>query len=259
MTDEVSAADEPGEHCRNCGLELRGQYCHGCSQDRAEASPSLLEWIAETVAEFTSLEGRSLQSIRSLLLDPGALTVAWREGQRVRYTRPLRLFLLALVLLVVLRSLLGSGEGFLASAVLGLIEGGSGPAARVDQAAVLNQADRILRGFTIALAPVVAGVVAVFFRGRSYSEHFVFTLHVVGFALLLRLAFSFVELVFTSEYVTQPLQILFILAYTFLALRRVYGQSAFRTALKLLAIATLSILIWAGAGAGIVALTVDSV
>lgn len=259
MTDEVLSPGESELHCRNCGLRLVGRYCHGCSQDQEEGSPGLMGWIAETFEELTSIEGRTLRSIGALLTKPGALTAAWSDGQRLSYTRPLRVFLFALVLLLFVRSVLGSGPGFLPSAILGILEGASGPEAGVDQLAVLSQTDRILRGFTLALTPVVAGVVALFFRGRPFSQHFVFTLHVVAFALLLRTVFSFIELGSLSEDLTQLVQIACLLAYTFVAMRRVYRNSAPKTAVKLIAVAVVSVIIWVTVGAGVVALSLDSV
>ena len=256
MTDETCTSLDSAECCLNCGLELRGRYCHGCSQDREVGNPSLIKWVGETFAEFTSIEGRSLQSIRTLLARPGVLTVAWREGRRVGYTGPLRLFLFSLLLLLLVRSLLGSEPGFMLSAVLGFLEGAG---ATVDKTALLAQTDRILRAFTLLLAPVIAGLVSVFFRGRTFSEHFVFTIHVVGFALFLRTIFSFVELVVTSEYITEPIQVFGILIYAYLAMHRVYGESAQRTALKFVAISGLSIVIWFMAGLVILAGIVYSV
>ncbi len=259
MNDTVSASGEPADICRNCGHKLRGRYCHECSQDREEGSPSVREWLFETFAEFTSLEGRSVRTVGKLLTRPGELTVAWKEGKRVQYTRPLRLVLFSLVLLLLVRSILGSGRGFLASVVLGILEGAVGDGGEVDEAAVLHETGRILRWFTIALVPIVAAVVSQFFRRRTFSEHLVFTLHIVGFALIMRTLFSFVELIIVSEDITETIQFLTILVYAFIAMRRVYEESMLKTSAKFLAITILSILIWANAGVAIVALILYAV
>ncbi len=254
MTDELSGSANETDRCRNCGLLLQGRYCHGCSQDSQAGSPSLFEWIAETFAELTSFEGRSFRSVRTLLTRPGELTVAWREGQRVRYDGPIRLFLVSVVVLLVLRALLNAPPGFLGSAVLGFLEGSTGPTNPVDEPAILALTDKMLRVFALALAPIIGGIVSLFFRRRPFSEHFVFTLHIVAFALLLRILFSFVELIITSEDVTQPIQILAILGYTYVAARRVYDESVLPTTIKLVVIVFLSVFVWVLTAAAIISL-----
>ena len=122
---------------------------------------------------------------------------------------------------------------------------------------MVDQASNILRWFTLALAPIVAGVVSLLFRRRTFAEHFVFTLHVFGFALLVRTLFSFVERVGVSDYITEPIQVFVIMTYALIAMRRVYGDSIVRTWVKFVTIATLSVLIWLAAGASIIALTLE--
>ena len=218
--------------------------------------------MAETFEEFTSVEGRSIQSVRTLLLRPGALTVAWRDGQRVRYARPLRLFLFALLLLILTRTLIGSGPGFLASATLGFLEGITG-GTDIDNAAVIQLMDSILRGFALGLAPVVAGVIALFFRGRAFSEHLVFTLHVLAFAIVVRSLFSIIEVVIAAVWASEAPDDFFralaaaLLIYAFVALRRVYGNSAWMTALKLLVITVICTVIWLGSASLIVIIWLD--
>ncbi len=251
-------------HCQNCGAELVGRFCHQCSQDREEGTPTFWGWITETFEEFTSVEGRSIQSARTLLLSPGALTVAWRDGHRVRYARPLRLFLFSVLLLILTRALLGSGPGFLADATLGFLTGITG-GAEIDSAAVLELADSILRVFALSLAPVVAGVVALFFRGRAFSEHLVFTLHAFAFAILARTFFVTIEAgvmrISGSEAPDDFFRalVLALLIYAFVALRRVYDNSAWMVGLKLVAITAISLVIWIGSAAVIVAHSLDVV
>jgi len=259
MNDITADSDESVIHCRNCGSQLHGRYCHDCSQDCEEGNPGFREWLFETFAEFTSLESRSVLSVRKLLTRPGELTVAWKQGKRERYTRPLRLVVVSLVLLILVRSILGSGRGLLASVVLGFLEGAVGDGGEVEEAVVLQETARILRWFTLALVPILAAVISQFFRRRAFSEHLVFTLHVFSFALILRTLFSFFELVIVAEDITETVQSLAISVYAFMAMRRVYGESILKTAVKFLAIAILSVIIWATAGVAVVALNMYSV
>jgi hypothetical protein len=84
--------------CANCGHGLTGEYCAACGQNRKDSRVSLQRWIAEAAAELFSLDGRLLLSLRTLFLQPGALTRDWSEGRRARYAHPLRLYMAALAI-----------------------------------------------------------------------------------------------------------------------------------------------------------------
>lgn len=86
-----------------------------------------------------------------------------------------------------------------------------------------------------------------------------FTLHVFAFAIVVRSAFSLIEAVVawawssdTPDDFFQALAVT-LLVYAFLALRRVYGDSAWLTGVKLLAITVIGTVVWVGSAAIIVA------
>lgn len=51
------------------------------------------ELVSEFVGELTSLDGKLWRSMRTLLLRPGELTLAFFEGRRVAYLSPVKLYL----------------------------------------------------------------------------------------------------------------------------------------------------------------------
>lgn len=83
------------------------------------------------------------------------------------------------------------------------------------------------------LLPVFALLLKLFYAGRKrlYVEHFVFALHLHAFAFA---AFS-VMLVARHEMVSLGLG-LWVLVYTFLSMRRVYGEPLLRTGVKYVAL-----------------------
>ncbi|WP_420457082.1 DUF3667 domain-containing protein [Rubrivirga sp.] len=98
-------AHEPPSACLNCGAVLPGQFCPDCGQrDQPLRQPAHV-FIAESVSEYFGLDGRLWRSLGLLLFRPGALTVAYLDGRRTRYLRPLRLYLTATVLFFFLLSL----------------------------------------------------------------------------------------------------------------------------------------------------------
>jgi len=79
--------------CRNCGAELIDRYCHRCGQDSTDPpgdAPSLFGVLAASVV---GMESRAFRSFLTLLFRPGRLTRAYVQGQRVRYSSPVQLYL----------------------------------------------------------------------------------------------------------------------------------------------------------------------
>jgi hypothetical protein len=64
-------------------------------------------------------------------------------------------------------------------------------------------------------------------RRRLYVEHFVFALHLHAFAFL-----AFTSMLLVGSPAVSAALLLWVLAYVYLAIRRVYGQSVLRTAAK---------------------------
>ena len=80
--------------CANCGAELTGPWCSQCGEQlRKPGDLSLKAYLAELLDALTNLEGRFWGSLRALLFKPGLLTEDYMAGRRVRWMRPLHLFL----------------------------------------------------------------------------------------------------------------------------------------------------------------------
>jgi hypothetical protein len=68
-------------------------YCPHCGEKRLLPEDLRLSALfREAGHELFHLEGRLARTLLTLLRRPGELTVAWREGRRTAYTRPLPLF-----------------------------------------------------------------------------------------------------------------------------------------------------------------------
>ncbi|MEM6783994.1 MAG: DUF3667 domain-containing protein [Bacteroidota bacterium] len=85
--------DEP-DRCANCGQLLSGAYCAACGQKDQPLRQPFHRVAVEAVTELLGIDGRLWRSVAQLVL-PGRLTRAYLDGRRVRYVRPLRLYLLA--------------------------------------------------------------------------------------------------------------------------------------------------------------------
>jgi hypothetical protein len=75
------------------------RYCTRCGQDRG-LTPHVPfgEIVGEALGEVLSLDGRMARTVVPFLLRPGFLAAEFLAGRRVRYSSPLRLYLLTTVL-----------------------------------------------------------------------------------------------------------------------------------------------------------------
>jgi hypothetical protein len=80
-------------NCPNCFAETAGNFCHQCSQETTLHPPSAREFLHEFIGHYVALEGKLWKSLWLLLLKPGALTLEYIRGRRVRYVQPLRIYL----------------------------------------------------------------------------------------------------------------------------------------------------------------------
>ena len=97
-----------------------------------------------------------------------------------------------------------------------------------------------------ALIPVLAAIVALFYRGRKYPEHLYFAIHLSAFIFL---ALALTELAkFTRipalAIVASIVAVIWIPIYATLSFRRVYGGSLIATVVKELGIAAIYFVTW---------------
>jgi len=88
----------PPHACANCGHVADGNFCPACGQETHDLHRSIGGIFGELLDTFAGWDSKVPMSIGLLVARPGALTVAFLGGQRVRYLRPLRLYLTMSVL-----------------------------------------------------------------------------------------------------------------------------------------------------------------
>ncbi|MBD3276406.1 MAG: DUF3667 domain-containing protein [Candidatus Marinimicrobia bacterium] len=85
--------DQPINNCSNCGTELQGEYCHECGQSAREYKTSVKQIIRDFFATYFTVDSKLFRSIIPLLFKPGFLVNKYLAGKRVRFIRPLRMYL----------------------------------------------------------------------------------------------------------------------------------------------------------------------
>ena len=188
--------------CPSCGHRRAGAYCPSCGEEPLKPRDLKVDDLAGKIFQaFSSVDGRLMRSFGLLLTRPGALSVAYVEGQRRKYLTPLQLFFIANALFFAAQSLTSTQifSSPLAShlhhqdwsalareltsarlAERGIVLADFAPA--FDSAAVLN-AKALIILMALALAPLLP---AFFMRPKlPFGAHVVFALHFHTFVLLL--------------------------------------------------------------------------
>ena len=99
---QVKNAQIPYTHCKNCGTELQGVYCHRCGQYARDLKQSFGSYLMEYLSNTYNLDGKIFQTIGMLFRKPGFLTNEFLQGKINSYVHPLKLnmFLLLVVMTV---------------------------------------------------------------------------------------------------------------------------------------------------------------
>jgi hypothetical protein len=264
----IMVADQPtpGDDalCPNCSAPLKGHYCCDCGQRQTDLERPFRDIASEAMESFLSFDARIVRTLWPLLRWPGLLTVDFLAGRRARYIHPFKLYFAFSVLLFLGLALsgysmvrVGESEDVVTGVRVELADENEidnsvdstdepsflsrvlGPVADLAE----NDPDRLNRIFTdrlaksiILLVPVFAALLLVLYHGRGYVAHLVFSLHLHSFAFLALVVGLGIDLAFGASEESKPgngLAVLVIAVYSFLALRRVYGQGRFATVFKM--------------------------
>ena len=245
----------PSEHCLNCGKPVATRFCADCGQENTNYRVSLGRLLGDLFDEVFQIESRIWRSLWTLVRHPGRLTVEYNAGRRVRYTTPLRLYVLTSFVYFFTAAVLPMKVDNVQVKIeakqngldieklpppktaferrvrekLGVVEKIDPQQAkqRVHEIMVVN----VPRAMAV-LVPLFALLLMLFFRGRYYVEHLVLALHVHSFAF----AISTLA-VLTRVDLVENLAFVGAAAWMLIALRVVYRQSWLRTSLKALALA----------------------
>ena len=109
--DQSAAPTPPAEvepSCPSCGTPRPRRHCPECGEARVEPDELTLRHFAgQAVEQVTSVDGTLWHTLRTLLMRPGELTVEYFAGRRRRYAKPLQLFLLTNVAVLLFMQLAG--------------------------------------------------------------------------------------------------------------------------------------------------------
>jgi hypothetical protein len=79
--------------CQNCGEHAPGRFCAACGQSTNIALPTVWGFVQEAAGAIFSYDHKLWTTLRTLVLQPGQLTVDYIAGKRARYLAPFQLML----------------------------------------------------------------------------------------------------------------------------------------------------------------------
>ena len=250
--------------CPNCSAPLSGPFCSSCGQRQIDLDQPFREIAGEAMESFLSFDTRIVRTLWPLVRRPGLLTVDFMEGRRAAYVHPFKLYFAFSVLLFIGLAVsgysviqIGESEDVVTGVRFEVSDGAGaedaseppdepsflervlGPVAEMaeNDPARLNRifTDRLAKSIVL-LVPIFAALLTVLYRRRRYVANLVFSLHLHSFAFLALIFGLVIDLVAGAPAQSRPgngLAVLVIAVYSFLALRRVYGQGRFLTAVKM--------------------------
>ena len=96
----VVDAEEPLQtQWRNCGALLSGAFCAACGQAKHDGHPTTMgHFVHDAIHEFVHLDGTIFRTLKALFFQPGRLREEYWSGHVVSWVRPIRIFLVAAAL-----------------------------------------------------------------------------------------------------------------------------------------------------------------
>lgn len=261
----IEPNQEKDDHCLSCGEQLRGNFCYKCGEKviRPKHDYSFIEFIEQTIDGFSHFDSKFIKSFKYLLFKPGLLTKDYIAGKRIRFMRPIQIFIISSVLFYFFMPRTSSfyescyelQESYRAAyfnpgnpikynineklRVLALKETGrnapdsvTGKTISAIKLKVEDTAASISKTWLFIVVPVWGlFFYGLFYRQNNfYSPHLVFAMHIFSFFLItdmlaLILLFNVLKFhVIKSTVHLLPLLFL-ILAYTIVAVKRFYNQT----------------------------------
>lgn len=108
--------------CRNCGADLHTPYCTQCGQKKTKRL-NLGAYFSATMDAYSDFEFDMLEAIYRLVTKPGKVAREYVMGARTRYMNPLKLLLIAIiVLLIVLNFVRPPNESAVSNRALEIVQ-----------------------------------------------------------------------------------------------------------------------------------------
>lgn len=261
MENKVEITEGIPETCASCGAKLKGEYCRKCGEKKIvpERDFSMAKFVTQTLGHAVHFDTKLGRSLWFLFVKPGFLTAEWVAGRRVRYMKPLQLFVLAGILFYFFLPSVPAHfshchdlvRGFEThNIVLNTFRYDAGQAltemsgsGRIGMDDLIKDIDKAAgqrsKTWLFLIIPFWGIFVYPFFQNRNswLVPHLIFAMHGLTFYILTDLSIHFIMQILGLPPIGKNMMLLLLLVffpYLVLAARRVYGTSWAMTVVKVI-------------------------
>jgi hypothetical protein len=250
--------------CGNCGSAVTGAFCATCGQDTKVDPPTVAEYLHDLVDHSVHLDRKVWRTLWPLLLMPGKVAKDYLANRRACYIKPLKLYLAVIAIAFAMAQFfdwdLGLRLGLTGETVGLYLVQKSPPRTSVSSDRILADSNpfaldyvstpgivhlktlprerqlhlarqrgiHYLPYLTLALVPIYAALLMWVYacRRMRFGAHMIFSLYLHSFFLLVFVLESKLPLFLAT------LLSLWAIAYSVIALKRVYGGTWGETILR---------------------------
>jgi hypothetical protein len=258
---------EPRVPCPSCNAEMLDVYCYHCGEKRIEPNDYLLsKFIKQSISFFAHYDSKLFKTTQLLVAHPGFLTKEYFVGRRIPYVKPLQMFFLLNIVFLFLSSafdwpvfttplqihLSSSFYKVIANMMVNNRIHELGISYDEYQSHFNHSVAMFTKTLIFIMIPFIAlALQGLYWRSRRfYVEHLVFTIHFFAFTILnlicveaigRTMLFALEKFVHDYSYAGLEFYASILIGfatfvYLFFAMKTVYRQSLFLTAVKAVAI-----------------------
>jgi hypothetical protein len=237
-------------NCLNCGTEVIGKFCHQCGQENIEVQDNFFHMVSHTLADFFHYDSKFFRSVTPLFGKPGFLTTEYLSGKRNRYIHPLRLFFFVTIVMVIVAN--SYYKKFEIEIMQDTVVVTSNTTSTDEDALqkqenmktkikamvnkTFNSINVYLKYISFLLLPIYALVFKLLYRKqkRFYVDHVIYMMHLQSFVYVIIIIMMLIAMFITpaAREWWSRIAIMATFIYLIISLRKVYGQSWFKTVVK---------------------------
>jgi hypothetical protein len=163
-------------NCKNCGTELRGEYCHKCGQKLITKRITVKELTKQFLSSFFNTENGLIYTLISLITKPHKVVHDYINGNTVRYTNPARFAFFTFAIIGFLTIKLGLLDQDISS-FNELTDMNNNETAKTAQAYYVDSIKDFLSIFSFLAIFFYSFVARLLWRRFNYAEHMVLQLY----------------------------------------------------------------------------------
>jgi hypothetical protein len=215
--------------CKNCQHPLvnNARFCANCGQSAKSLHRPFKSVIYDTLHESLDIDGRLMLTIKTLLFKPGRLSLDYNLGKRVKYTPPLRMYLVISIMFFLILS-----QFDLTQTATELYSGQT-----KDQ---LGAIYALFPKLMFVLLPLFALILKMLYRETYYISNLVFAVHFHCFAYVILVVMLPLESIEKAHPIFVVLQLplfFYLIYYLVFAIKLTYQQNWLKTIGKSLLLA----------------------